>query len=344
MLILTAERDGGFRMLRKLLFCLAMLVVAGPAAADDAMRCSSETGDVTIAACTRAINSGAGRPSINYNNRGYAYREQRRHGPCHCRLHRGDTARSQICDCVLQPRLAYSDKGEMDRAIADYHRGDTARSQVCDGVQQPGLSLPQTKANMDRAIADYTEAIRLDPKYAIAYSNRGLAYRDKGEHDRAIADYTEAIRLDPKYANAYNNRGLAYWRKGENDRAIADYTEAIRLDPKYANAYNNRGLAYRDKGDTDRAIADFTEAIRLDPKFAHAYVNRGLAYEKLADFARARADYNATLGLSQKGTEWAQDKARERLAALPSPPPATASSEKSNVADSYRSAHCTGAE
>ena len=60
----------GFRMLRKLLFCLAMLVVAGPAAADDAMRCAREAGDVRIAACTRAINSGAGRPSINYNNRG----------------------------------------------------------------------------------------------------------------------------------------------------------------------------------------------------------------------------------------------------------------------------------
>jgi tetratricopeptide (TPR) repeat protein len=118
---------------------------------------------------------------------------------------------------------------------------------------------------------------------------------------------------------AYNNRGFAYWRKDENDRAIADYNEAIRLDPKFAKAYSNRGLAYRDKGDTGRAIADYTEAIRLDPKFANAYINRGLAYEKLADVARARVDFNATLGLSQNGTEWARNKAQERLAALPSP-------------------------
>jgi hypothetical protein len=76
MLILTAERDGGFRMLRKLLFCIAMLVVAGSAAADDAMLCSSETGDAAVAACTRAINSGEGRPSINYNSRGDAYRDK----------------------------------------------------------------------------------------------------------------------------------------------------------------------------------------------------------------------------------------------------------------------------
>ena len=33
-----------------------------------------------------------------------------------------------------------------------------------------------------RAIADYSEAIRLDPKYAVAYSNRGLAYAYKNEY------------------------------------------------------------------------------------------------------------------------------------------------------------------
>src|SRR6478609_5042777 len=116
-------------MLRKLLFCFALLAVAGPAAADDALRCSSETGDAAVAACTRAINSNAGRPSTNYNNRGFVY----------------------------------------------WRKGDT-----------------------DRAIADYTEAIRLDPKFAVAYANRGLAHSDKGDTRRAIADYNEAIRLDPK--------------------------------------------------------------------------------------------------------------------------------------------------
>ena len=42
MLAPITERDGGFRMLRKLLFCFAMLVVACPAAADDATRCARE--------------------------------------------------------------------------------------------------------------------------------------------------------------------------------------------------------------------------------------------------------------------------------------------------------------
>ena len=108
--------------------------------------------------------------------------------------------------------------------------------------------------------------------------NRGRAWSDKKEYDKAIADYSEAIRLDPKYALAYYNRGSPGSRKKEYDKAIADYTEAIRLDPKYALAYNNRGVAWSDKKDYDKAIADYSEAIRLDPKDNAAYCNRGDAW------------------------------------------------------------------
>ena len=50
-------------------------------------------------------------------------------------------------------------------------------------------------------------------------TNRGIAYRDKGDTDRAIADLTEAIRLDPKNAHAYVNRGLVYEKLADFARA-----------------------------------------------------------------------------------------------------------------------------
>src|SRR5207302_10071721 len=66
----------------------------------------------------------------------------------------------------------------------------------------------------DAAIAGCTRIIedaRQKPKgRAAAYYNRGNAYAAKGDHAAAIADYDEAIRLEPKSALAFNNRGTAH--------------------------------------------------------------------------------------------------------------------------------------
>jgi len=104
------------------------------------------------------------------------------------------------------------------------------------------------KGEYDKAIADYTQAIKINPKNAIAYTNRGAVYYSKGALDRAIADFDEAIKLNPNDALAYANRGIAYDNKGEVDRAIADFDKAIALDPNDGEAYKNRGAAYRRTG------------------------------------------------------------------------------------------------
>jgi lipoprotein NlpI len=116
-----------------------------------------------------------------------------------------------------------------------------------------------------QALADFDEAIRLDPKFVFAYTNRGYVYRARGNNYRAVADFSEAIRLDPKLVSTYVDRGNAYRARGDNDHAIADYSEAIRLAPKFADAYYNRGLAYLYGGTLDKALADVSEASNLDP-------------------------------------------------------------------------------
>ena len=83
------------------------------------------------------------------------------------------------------------------------------------------------KGELDKAIADYDKAIELNPEYAEAYSHRGNAYRDKGEIDKAIADYSQAIVLKPKVAESYYTRGEAYLHTGKWEEAQRDLTAAI---------------------------------------------------------------------------------------------------------------------
>src|SRR5207248_2308850 len=82
------------------------------------------------------------------------------------------------------------------------------------------------KKDFARAIKDYDEAIRLDPKFADAYHNRGSAWSDRKDFDRAIRDFDEAIRLDPKDPYPFNGRGDAWRRKKDYARALADYADA----------------------------------------------------------------------------------------------------------------------
>jgi tetratricopeptide (TPR) repeat protein len=49
-----------------------------------------------------------------------------------------------------------------------------------------------------------------------------MAYNHKEDADKAIADCNQAIKLDPKFTWAYSDRCWAYNIKGDYDSAIAD--------------------------------------------------------------------------------------------------------------------------
>src|ERR1700744_3071888 len=73
----------------------------------------------------------------------------------------------------------------------------------------------------EQQIAGCTEAIKsgafAERELAAVYKNRGNAYYFTKDYDRAVADYTAAIKLDPKFAHAFNDRGAAYRAKSDFD-------------------------------------------------------------------------------------------------------------------------------
>jgi tetratricopeptide (TPR) repeat protein len=57
-----------------------------------------------------------------------------------------------------------------------------------------------------------------------------LAYaKGKDQYDKAISDFNKAIEINPRFAEAYRNRGLAYFYKRNYEKAWDDVHKAQNL-------------------------------------------------------------------------------------------------------------------
>jgi tetratricopeptide (TPR) repeat protein len=155
-------------------------------------------------------------------------------------------------------------------------------------------------------IADYSKAIELAPTLPAAWINRGEARGKQGDIDGEIADETRALELDATLAAAWANRGEARGRKLDWDGAISDATRALERAPGLAGAWGNRGYARAAKGDSDGAIADCSKAIELIPTLAMAWAQRGGARGTNGDMDGAVADCSRAIELDPKlAVAWA---------------------------------------
>jgi tetratricopeptide (TPR) repeat protein len=135
----------------------------------------------------------------------------------------------------LDEGKAYFNAGDLDRAIAAYTEAIRCDPTNADAYTNRGKCYDQ-RGEHDKATADFTEVMQLTMS-AWASHQRGTDALIRKDFDQAIAEFTEAIRLDPKLAIGYANRGWSYAKKGEYDKAIDDFTEAMRLLPNRTDTH-----------------------------------------------------------------------------------------------------------
>ena len=85
------------------------------------------------------------------------------------------------------------------------------------------------------------------------YNLLGRIYGEKkGDIDAAIPYLQKAIELDPEFASAYENLGIAYATKGEFRKALDFMTKALEIEPDNRHVMNNIAMLYGDMGDKQK--------------------------------------------------------------------------------------------
>lgn len=175
------------------------------------------------------------------------------------------------------------------------------------------------KGDLAEAIAGYTEVIKLDPKYALAYRGRGLANLHRNTCHEALADLNEAVRLDIKDAGAVLFRGWVYERLGEYEKALGDYAHALQLEPKSDFVYNSFAWLWAtcpEAGlrDGTKAVEYATKANQMqDWKRFESLDTLAAAYAESGNFAKALEWQKKALQMGSQDQRFVK-KGRERLA------------------------------
>jgi TolB-like protein/Flp pilus assembly protein TadD len=164
--------------------------------------------------------------------------------------------------------------------------------------------------DLTTAIAPYTEAIRVDPKYALAFAGRSIALTAYTQEvatgtagregfKKAEADAREAIALAPDLAQAH----LALAKVSEQgtfdfEQAREAYERALALAPGNAQVLRESGQFAARMGYFDAGIASLRRAVALDPLSRNSRSLLGRALYAARRYGEAAADFAASISLN----------------------------------------------
>lgn len=137
--------------------------------------------------------------------------------------------------------------------------------------------------NYVSAINDYSQAITIEPNYAMCYFNRAVtsaALMDKrpGPLSSASSSSSSSSTSLSSSSSTVNTCHLPSGYAVNRDSVMRDYSEAIRIDPTYPFPYNNRGVLYYERKQFSMAVDDCVMAFTVSPDYCNAHFNLSLCY------------------------------------------------------------------
>jgi adenylate cyclase len=159
---------------------------------------------------------------------------------------------------------------------------------------------------LEKAIKYFEEAIKRDPRFALAYSGLADSYTVLVDHGHLPGSEgspkvkeaaRKAVELDETLAEAHTS--LASILSFERDRrgAEEEFAKALRSNPNYATAHHWYSIHLDGLGRLDEAIKELKIALELDPlsPMIHAYA--GVLYVRARQYDIALAELDKALEL-----------------------------------------------
>ncbi len=202
--------------------------------------------------------------------------------------------------------------GDVDGARADFeealrHNPKHALAWVNHG------KIHEISKDRDRAIEDYTRALECELRSPEALERRAVVRELKGDLAGAVADCDEAIRRFPAFGGPWIYRGKLKIRANDIAGAMADFDQGLKRSPGDATAYHQRGKCRFAQGDLDGAWRDFSAAIDADPRLREAHLDRGSVMGRRGNFAAAVMDFSEELRVDPRSLDAWRNRGLARL-------------------------------
>jgi len=151
----------------------------------------------------------------------------------------------------------------------------------------------------DEAINFYSEAIKIDNRNHVYFSNRSAAYMGKNMYTNALEDAEQCVKLNPKWGKGYYRRAVALLALSRAADAEAVLQEGIRADPSNADIRSKLEEVKKTLENERRFVSDDGKPLS-GPQLAKA---EGNDHFKNGRYEEAAACYTRALELTQDHAE-----------------------------------------
>jgi TolB-like protein/Tfp pilus assembly protein PilF len=226
------------------------------------------------------------------------------------------TERTIKIDGRMQEIFALQDR--LVRELADLLRGvvrQTGAATLETGVvgayeafSKGVLNLrAETYESLDRSVMLFEHAVELDPGYARAHLELGVAYATKADYlargelrAQAVKSFRRTLELQPDSVRAWRELGWVLIAQGQDTEGFDALRRALVIDPADAGALGAMGRAlFIGRAQFDEAASWYERALAANPKAGWYAMQLAHCAALLRDFVRGEAAANRAIELQQ---------------------------------------------